>query len=115
MSDKITRLTEKLSKLSVRRTQTIAELQEIDQAYTHIEKSLEKAKTKKQQINKLGGKDAKGNPLRVGDSVTTLTRGKYHERIAKVTQVNPENHIDIEYKASGKATWRIGHNLLLLE
>ena len=110
MSDEVTRLTEKISKLRLRRSQAIAELQEIDQKYDQLEESLEAAK--KQSSNELVGKDAKGNSLRIGDSVTTLTRGRYHERIAEVIHVSSGNHIDIKYKTSGKSTWRIGHNIL---
>ena len=71
MSDEVTQLTDKLSKLRLRRSQTIAELQEIDQKYDQLEESLEKAK--KQSNNELVGQDAKGNPLQIGDSVTTVT------------------------------------------
>ena len=113
MSDEVTQLTKKLSKLHLRRSQTIAELQEIDQKYDQLEDSLKTAK--KQPSNKLVGKDAKGNSLRIGDSVATQTRGVYYERIAEVIPVSSGNHIDIKYKTSGKSTWRIGHNLLRLK
>ena len=112
MSDEVTKLTEKLSKLSVRRSQIIAELQEIDREHTQVEKSIEDAKLPKSE---LVGSDAKGNSLRVGDTVTTLTRGKYYERIAEVSNIKPDNHVDITYKSSKKGTWRAGHNLLRLQ
>ena len=63
----------------------------------------------------LTGTDSQGNKICGSDKVTTLTRGSYNERIAKVTLVKPENHIVIEYLARKKLTWRKGHNLLKLK
>ena len=99
---------EKLSKLSLRRSKIIAELQVIELEQSKAEKQLEEAKRHPKGV--LAGRDSKGNSLCAGDSVTTLTKGKYYERIATVVQVNPGNHVDIKYKQSGKPTWRLGHN-----
>ena len=112
MTEEITRLSEKLSKLSLRRLRVIAELQSIELEHDETENQLDEAKKHPKGV--LAGRDSKGNSLCSGDSVTTLTKGKYYERIATVVQVNPENHVDIEYKQSGKLTWRLGHNLLKL-
>ena len=112
MTEEITQLNEKLSKLSLRRSKVIAELQSIELEHSETEKQLKKAK--KHPKGGLAGRDSKGNSLCVGDSVTTLTKGKYYERIATVVQINSDNHVDIKYKQSGKLTWRLGHNLLKL-
>ena len=58
------------------------------------------------------GMDSRGNELRKGDEVRTLTRGKYYERIAKVTVVKADNHIDYQYLVSKASTWRKGYNIL---
>ena len=49
-------------------------------------------------MSELIGRDAKGNSLRAGDSVTTLTQGKYYKWIATIVWIKAKNHIDIEYK-----------------
>ena len=112
MSDEITRLTKELSQLSIKRSKIIADLQKVDAKHNSIEQELYRAKRNKESV--LSGKDVKGNSLFIGDNVTTLTKGKYYERIATVIRVEPDNHIDIEYKTSKKQTWRAGHNLLKL-
>ena len=104
----MTTLTARLSKLRVRRTKIIKELQTIEKAHKEVE-TLIKASLG------LTGTDSQGNKICGGDKVTTLTRGTYNKRIAKVTLVKPENHIAIEYLASKKLTWRKGHNLLKLK
>ena len=112
MTEEVTQLSEKLSKLSLRRSKVIAELQSIELEHSEAEKQLEEAKRHPKGM--FAGRDSKGNSLCSGDSVTTLIKGKYYKRIATVVQVNPDNHVDIEYKQSGKLTWRLGHNLLKL-
>ena len=112
MNTEIDQLTEQLSCLNNKRSKAIANLQSIDREHRRIETLLKKKKTKPEGIV---GRDAKGNLLQIGDSVTTLTKGKYYERIADVIAIEPQNHITIEYKTSGSNTWRIGHNLLKLK
>lgn len=112
MNDEIEKLTEELSKLSVKRSTIIADLQAVETKHRSIERALSKAKRNKTGIP--SGFDAKGRPLLTGDNVTTLTKGRYYERIAKVVRINPDNRIDIQYNTSKKETWRAGHNLLKL-
>ena len=121
MNDNIEQLTKQLSALSVKRSKTIAALQLIDKEHKRIESLLEAKKEDdilvgaKKEDDILVGKDSKGNPLHIGDSVTTLTKGKYYKRIATVVGISDKNHIDIQYKSSKTTTWRVGHNLLKLK
>ena len=110
MNDEIKQLSEKLSKLSVRCAEIISELQDIEHKHEKVEEKLKKAK--KEPTSELTGRDAKGNSLRAGDSVRTMTQGKYYERIAIVVRIKAENCINIEYTQSGKPTWRAGHHFL---
>jgi len=83
----------------------ISELQSIYRQHQEVEKLLKNLKKSKASKSELVVTDAKGNVLRKGNSVNTLTKGKYYEWIAKVMQINPQNHIDIKYKNSKKGTW----------
>ena len=112
MNDEISRLAAKLDKLKIRRSSIIKELNSVEEEHNILERQIEQAKALPSQ---LVGKDAKGKCLHIGDSVTTLTKGRYYERIATVTDIKPDNHIDITYKSSKKITWRAGHNLLKLQ
>ena len=112
MTDDVSKLKEQLSKLKLRRTAIINELSSIEEEHNKVERQI---KQNQRPSTELIGKDAKGNTLRIGDSVSTLTKGKYHERIATVDEIRSENHIVISYLASKKKTWRVGHNLLKLE
>ena len=111
----IDQLSQQLSKLSVRRSKSIAELQSIDKEYLKLERLIQEKRNSREILSQPEGKDSKGNPIRIGDSVTTSTKGKYYERIATITNIAEDNHIDIEYKESKKTTWRKGHNLLKLK
>ena len=108
MDKNLAMLTARLTKLRVRRTRTINELQSIEKEHEEVETLIKESL-------KLTGTDSRGNEICGGDKVTTLTRGIYNERIAKVTLVKPDNHIVIEYLASKKVTWRKGHNFLKLQ
>ena len=108
----ISQLTAELDKLQVRRSSIISELKAVDLEHTKVEQKIRLALSRPRK--QLEGKDSKGNTLSIGDNVTTLTKGKYYERIATVVDIRPDNHIDIAYKTSGLQTWRAGHNLLKL-
>ena len=108
MDEELAKLTTRLEKLRVRRTDTIKELQVIEKEHEEVETLIK-------QASGLTGVDSRGAIIHAGDKVTTLTRGKYYERNAKVTLVKPDNHIVIEYLASTKSTWRKGYNLLILD
>ena len=107
MDEDLAKLTTRLGKLRVRRTETIKELQVIEKEHEEVETLIK-------QASGLIGVDSRGVTIHAGDKVTTLTRGKYYERIAKVTLVKPDNHIVIKYLVSAKSTWRKGYNLLIL-
>ena len=77
MTNKIKKLSEKSSKLSVRRSDIISELHSVEQEHCEVEDKLHRAK--QDPRSELIGRDAKGNSLRAGNSVTTLTQGKYYE------------------------------------
>ena len=113
MNNEIRQLTTELSNLAIRRSETIAELKSLDDRETKIRHDLKIIK-KAISANSLSCRDSKGTKLREGDKVTTLTRGKFHKQIAKAIQVNPDNHVDIQYLVSRKETWRLGKNLLIL-
>ena len=104
----MTALTSRLSKLQIRKTRAVYELQS-------IEREEELVKTLIQESSGPTGTDSRGGKIRSGDKVTTLTHGLYHERIDLVTLVKPDNNITIEYLESKKVTWRKGHNLLKLQ
>ena len=112
MTDEISKLTVQLSKLKLRRTAIIKELSSVEKEHNEVEIKI---KQTQHTSSKLTGSDAKRNPLHVGDSVTTLTKGKYHERLATVTEIQSANHIVITYLVSKKQTWRAGHNLLKIK
>ena len=80
-----------------------------------IDKEHEEVETLIKQASGLTGVYSRGAIIHAGDKVTTLTRGKYYERIAKVTLVKPDNHIVIEHLVSTISTWREGYNLLILD
>ena len=111
-NDEFEELTEQLNKLQLRRSSIISELKAVDVEHTEIEQKIKRALIVNCSSKK--GRDSKGNILLVGDSVTTLTIGRYYERIATITDIRSNNHVDIEYKTSKKQTWRAGHNLLKL-
>ena len=108
MNEDLTALTSRLSKLRIRKTRAVYELQTIKR-----EEELVKALIQESSVPT--GTDSRGSKIRSGDKVTTLTRGLYYERIARVTLVKPDNNITIEHLASKKVTWRKGHNLLKIQ
>ena len=112
MNDDVSQLTAKLENLKIRRSSIIKELSSVDEEHNKLEQQIKQAKALSSQ---LVGKNAKGKCLHIGDSVRTLTKGWYYERIATVADIKPDNHIDITYKSSKKVTWRAGHNLLKLQ
>ena len=108
MNEDLTELSSRLSKLQIRKTRVVHELQ-------LIRREEELVKTLIKESSGPTGTDSQGDKIRSGDKVTTLTRGLYYERIARVTLVKPDNQITIEYLESKKVTWRKGHNLLKLQ
>ena len=132
-------LTLRLSKLRIQKTKVVNELQSIKReeelVKTLIQDSILFGTEKDSQGDdirsrdkatgtnikatgtniKATGTDSRGDDIHSGDKVTTLTRGLYYERIARVTLVKPKNKITIEYLESKKVTWRKGYNLLKLQ
>jgi len=108
MNEDLTELSSRLSKLQVRKTRVVHELQ-------LIKREEELVNTLIKECSGPTGTDSQGDKILRGDKVTTLTRGLYYERIARVTLVEPDNKVIIEYLGSKIVTWRKGHNLLKLQ
>jgi len=74
MNKEVDRLTAQLSKLSIKRLEVISELQTINKEHYEVEQLLEDLKKINRLNLQLVGTNTKGNSLRVGDNVTTLTK-----------------------------------------
>ena len=105
MDEGLTALTARLSKLRVRKTRTVNEFQSIAREEELVRSLI-------QESLKPTGTNSKGDSIRIGDKVVTLTRGRYYEKNARVTSIGCDNTITIESLRSKKTTWRKGHNLL---
>ena len=75
MNKEVDRLTAQLSKLSIKRLEVVSELQTINnKEHYEVEQLLEDLKKINRLNLQLVGTNTKGNSLRVGDNVTTLTK-----------------------------------------
>jgi len=83
MNKEVDRLTSQLSNLSVRRSEVISELQTIDKEHREVEQLFEDSKKLNRLNLQLAGTDTKENSLCVGDNITTLIKGKYHNELLK--------------------------------
>ena len=117
MNSELQRLTQRLEKLALQRSQVTTKLASVDlEIATTInarnQKQRELSVKKNTTTEKSIVTDSKGDRITIGDHVETVTRGKYYERRGEVIGIKAKNNtITIRYLSSKKETWRKSQNV----
>lgn len=124
VSDELLRLSKLVQELSIQRGEVVTHLSEVHHnlavAVNHRKKErrcknnnkacVKEGATFKATSEKATAQDSRGEILSIGNTVGTVTQGKYFARKAKIFSI--EGTVTIQYLNIKKETWRLSHNLL---